>query len=258
MSKNNKIIIRKNLDIFLQDLLQPNLFQDYCPNGLQVEGADHIHKVIFGVTACKALIDRAVALNAQAIIAHHGYFWRGEKEALVGMKGARVKQLMKHDINLFAYHLPLDCHPELGNNVQLAELLDFPIQGWLKGEGLTGLGLWGELNEPCSGEAMQQCLQQKLNRSVTHVAPDDRPIRRIGWCTGGAQSYIEKAAELDLDAYISGEISEATVHSARENGLHYFAAGHHATERGGVKALAQYLFDKLGLDCEFVDIDSPA
>ena len=251
-------VSRQELNDYLQQLLQVALFKDYCPNGLQVEGAEQISKIVLGVTASQALVDKAVQVGAQAVIVHHGYFWRSEPEAIVGMKQRRIKSLLVNDINLWAYHLPLDCHAELGNNPQLGKLLDWPVVGYLTGDGPTGLGLWSELPESTSAEQVQQQLQEALGRSVLHVAPDDRPIRRIGWCTGGAQGYIDKAVELGLDAYVSGEISESTVHTARENGIHYFAAGHHATERGGVQALAQHLTEKFGLDCEFVDLDNPA
>jgi len=251
-------VSRQELNNHLQQLLQVALFKDYCPNGLQVEGAQQISKIVLGVTASQALVDKAVQIGAQAMIVHHGYFWRNEAEAIVGMKQRRIKSLLVNDINLWAYHLPLDCHAELGNNPQLGKLLGWPVSGYLTGDGPTGLGLWGELAEPINAEQVQQQLQDALGRSVLHVAPDERPIRRIGWCTGGAQGYIDKAIELGLDAYVSGEISESTVHTARENGIHYFAAGHHATERGGVQALAQHLTEQFGLDCEFVDIENPA
>ena len=251
-------VSRQALNDYLQQLLQVALFKDYCPNGLQVEGAEQISKIVFGVTASQALVDKSVALGAQAMIVHHGYFWRNEPEAIVGMKQRRIKSLLVNDINLWAYHLPLDCHAELGNNAQLGLLMGWPVAGYLTGDGATGLGLWGELLEPVTGAQLQQQLQAALGRQVLHVAPDERPIRRIGWCTGGAQGYIDKAIALGLDAYVSGEISESTVHAARENGIHYFAAGHHATERGGVQALAQHLAEKFGLDCEFVDLDNPA
>ncbi len=251
-------IARHELHTYLQNLLQPHLFKDYCPNGLQVEGAQHIDKLVLGVTASQALIDAAIERQAQGIIVHHGYFWKSEPEVIVGMKQRRIKSLLLNDINLWAYHLPLDCHGQLGNNAQLGDLLGWQWQGFIEGDGPTGLGLWAELPKAMSAAAITSHVQQKLGRQVLHVAPDDRPIKRIGWCTGGAQGYIDKAAALGLDAYISGEISESTVHSARENGIHYFAAGHHATERGGAQALALHLQSELGIHCEFVDIDSPA
>ncbi|MDP6968001.1 MAG: Nif3-like dinuclear metal center hexameric protein [Gammaproteobacteria bacterium] len=251
-------ILRSGLDEHLAKLLQVSLFNDYCCNGLQVEGAVNISKIVLGVTASQALVDKAIALQAQAIIVHHGYFWRNEAAAIVGMKQRRIKSLLLNDINLWAFHLPLDCHPQLGNNSQLGQLMGWPVAGYLTGEGPTGLGLWGELSIEQSAEQVALSLEQCLGRKILHIAPDQRPIRRIGWCTGGAQGYIDKAIELGLDAYVSGEISEATVHSARENGIHYFAAGHHATERGGVQALAQHLRAEMGLDCEFIDVDNPA
>ena len=251
-------ILRQQLSDHLNQLLQVSLFNDYCDNGLQVEGADRISKIVLGVTASQALLDKAIERQAQAVIVHHGYFWRSESAAIVGMKQRRIKSLLVNDINLWAFHLPLDCHAQLGNNAQLGQLLGWPVAGYLTGEGPTGLGLWSELAVAQSGEQVAQSLEQCLGRKVLHIAADRRPIRRIGWCTGGAQGYIDKAIDLGLDAYVSGEISEATVHSARENDIHYFAAGHHATERGGVQALARHLQAELGLDCEFVDVDNPA
>ena len=251
-------ILRQQLDAYLNKLLHVSLFKDYCFNGLQVEGAINISKLVLGVTASQSLVDKAIELQAQAIIVHHGYFWRNEPEAIVGMKKHRIKSLLLSDINLWAFHLPLDCHVQLGNNPQLGKLMGWPVTGYLTGEGPTGLGLWGKLTTEQSAGQVALSLEQRLGRKVLHIAPDERPIRRIGWCTGGAQGYIDQAIALELDAYVSGEISESTVHSARENGIHYFAAGHHATERGGVRALAGHLQSELGLDCEFIDLHNPA
>lgn len=252
------IIERQELLRYLDGLLQPAQFKDYAPNGLQVEGSDKIQRVVAGVTASQALIDEAIARGADALLVHHGYFWRNEASPIVGTKMRRIKALLQHNINLIGYHLPLDCHAELGNNKQLGDLMGWVAQEHMQSSGLTGLGLCATLPEACTGSEIQQQLSLKLGREALHIDVPNKPIKRIGWCTGGAQGMIEQAISLGLDAYVSGEISESTVHLARENGVHYFAAGHHATERYGVKALAAHLQQEFGIVCEFVDIPNPA
>lgn len=251
-------IERKELITYLDQLLQTDQFKDYAPNGLQVEGAQTIHRLVAGVTASQALIDQAIAFGADALLVHHGYFWRNEASPLVGIKKTRIKSLMEHDINLIAYHLPLDCHSVLGNNAQLGKLMGWVADAYMRSSGVTGLGLCATLVTPLTGVQVQRQLATMLGRQVLHIDSPTQPIKRIGWCTGAAQGMIEQAVDLGLDAYISGEISESTVHVARENKVHYFAAGHHATERYGAKALAAHLQQELGLECEFVDIPSPA
>jgi len=251
-------IERQELINYLDRLLQPDQFNDYAPNGLQVEGTDNIHKVVTGVTASQALIDRAIECEADVLLVHHGYFWRNEASPLVGIKKRRIKALMDHDINLIGYHLPLDCHPELGNNAQLGKLMGWLPDDHMQASGVSGLGLYATLPALSSGVEVQCHLSQVLGREALHIDIPGKLIKRIGWCTGGAQGMIEQAVALGLDAYVSGEISESTVHIARENRVHYFAAGHHATERYGAKALALHLQQELGLDCEFVDIPNPA
>tara|TARA_B100000767_G_scaffold249384_1_gene250915 strand:- start:847 stop:1608 length:762 start_codon:yes stop_codon:yes gene_type:complete len=251
-------IERQELINYLDRLLQPDQFNDYAPNGLQVEGTDNIHKVVTGVTASQALIDRAIECEADVLLVHHGYFWRNEASPLVGIKKRRIKALMDHDINLIGYHLPLDCHPELGNNAQLGKLMGWLPDDHMQASEVSGLGLYATLPALSSGVEVQCHLSQVLGREALHIDIPGKLIKRIGWCTGGAQGMIEQAVALGLDAYVSGEISESTVHIARENSVHYFAAGHHATERYGAKALALHLQQELGLDCEFVDIPNPA
>lgn len=243
---------RADLMATLEQWLTPEAFQDYCPNGLQVEGSARVDRIVSGVTASQALLDAAVADGADLVLVHHGYFWKGEPQAVTGMKRARLKTLLAHDINLVAYHLPLDDHPEYGNNRQLAEVL-----GIGNPRPLDGLVWKGELAVPMAPEALAAHLQQALGRQPLHVGTGAERIRRVGWCTGAAQGYIAKALDAGLDAFISGEISEPTTHTARECGIHYYAAGHHATERYGVKALGQALADKFGLEHRFVDCDNP-
>ncbi|UAX00093.1 Nif3-like dinuclear metal center hexameric protein [Halopseudomonas nanhaiensis] len=243
---------------YCDELLEKQAFQDYCPNGLQVEGTPRIQRIVTGVTASQALLDAAAERQAQLVLVHHGYFWKGEPLPITGMRYRRIKTLLDNEMSLLAYHLPLDVHAELGNNVQLARLLGWEIDGGLELGNPRSVGLAGRVRQACSGEAFARSLEQGLGRAPLHIAGSDRPIRRIAWCTGGAQGYIEKAVALGVDAYITGEVSEPTVHAAREHGIHFFAAGHHATERYGVKALGEHLAERFGIEHEFVDIDNPA
>lgn len=246
------------LEKILNEKLSPQLVKDYAPNGLQVEGKEQIKKVVTGVTASQALIDKAVELNADALLVHHGYFWKGEPEPIRGMKGKRIRTLIKNDINLLGYHLPLDIHPELGNNAELARLLDIQVEGGMEGHPQS-VAMYGRLKTPMSGAAFAERINKVLNRAPLHIAPEseEKMIASVGWCTGGGQDYIELAVQLGLDAFVSGEISERTTYTAREMGIHYFSAGHHATERYGVKALGEWLANEHGLDVEFIDIDNP-
>ena len=242
---------------FCNGLLTPEKYRDYCPNGLQVEGRQKVSKIVSGVTASQALLDAAVAAEADLILVHHGYFWKGEPEPVTGMKKRRLQTLLAHDISLVAYHLPLDGHPELGNNAQLAQQLGLDISGGLEPDNPLSIGLFGRLQQPLSADELNQRISKVMARESLHIAGGDQLIETVGWCTGAAQGYIDKAAALGLDAFISGEISEPTVHSARELGIHYFAAGHHATERYGVQALAERLVRQFDLEHEFIDINNP-
>ncbi len=242
---------------YTHTLLMPERYRDYCPNGLQVEGKPLVQRIVSGVTASQALLDAAIEQGADLVLVHHGYFWKGEAETITGMKKQRLKTLLLHDLNLLAYHLPLDGHPELGNNAQLAARLGLQISGGLEADNPLSIGLVGRLPQPMPAEAFAEQVAQVLGREVLHIAGGPRMIETIGWCTGGAQGYIDKAAALGLDAYLSGEISEPTVHSARELGIHYFSAGHHATERYGVQALGEHLAERFGLEHQFIDIHNP-
>lgn len=246
------------LEILLNQTLSPQLVKDYCPNGLQVEGKKTVKKIVTGVTASQALIEAAIDAKADAILVHHGYFWKGESQPITGMKGKRIRFLIQNDINLYAYHLPLDIHPQLGNNAQLAQLLDIETQGGLEGHPQS-VAMFGAFKTPLSGQELSQKIETALNRKPLHISPDDqdKEIKTVGWCTGGGQDYIELAAQSGLDAFISGEISERTTYIARELGIHYFAAGHHATERYGIKALGEWLTKEHGFDVTFIDIDNP-
>jgi len=242
---------------YSNNMLEISNFKDYCPNGLQVEGRREINSLITGVTASAALLDAAIEKQTDAILVHHGYFWKNGDMRIIGMKKNRLHKLLTTDTNLIAYHLPLDAHTLYGNNVQLGQLLGITAQGSFGEDGEPGLALYGELATPMIAKKFADHINAQLNRPPLHIECSKKQISKIGWCTGGAQHYIEQAVELGLDAYISGEISEQTVHIARESATHYFAAGHHATERYGVQALGKHLAEKFGLTHEFIDIDNP-
>jgi dinuclear metal center YbgI/SA1388 family protein len=250
------MILRDKLVNYLNQILEVSKFQDYCPNGLQVEGKPHIRKIVAGVTACQSLLDKAVELRADAVLVHHGYFWKNEASQVTGIKKQRLKTLLAHDINLLAYHLPLDAHQDFGNNVQLAKKLNLSIERPLSEKDRT-MGFLGRLTSPLSPQQFARQLHRALGRQPLHVEGQAPLIETIAWCTGAAQGFIVEACAQKADAYLSGEISESTVHFARETGIHYFAAGHHATERYGVQALGQHLAEHFGLDVEFIDIDNP-
>jgi len=242
---------------YTNNLLEADKFRDYCPNGLQIEGRHEINNLISGVTASSALIDAAIDKDADAILVHHGYFWNGENACITGIKKNRIKKLINAEINLVAYHLPLDAHAIYGNNVQLALVLSLTTRGTFNTGSGPDIGMYGELTAPMSGKEFSGFITAQLGRTPTHIPGDKKLIRTIGWCTGGAQQYIDNAVSLGLDAYLTGEVSEQTVHIARESGTHFFAAGHHATERYGAKALGGHLSEKFSLEHEFIDIDNP-
>lgn len=248
-----------DLNNYLNQLLQPERFNDYCPNGLQVEGRQEVRHIVTGVTASYNLLEAAFKVNADAILVHHGYFWRGESLPIIGIKKRRIQFLLQHDISLIAYHLPLDAHLEFGNNVMLAKKLGLTINNWVgqKSKNEPNLIALAELNQPQSLKDFVAKLNQALNRTALVIGNLEQPIQKIALCTGAAQGYIEQAVEAGADVYISGEISEPTVHIAREEGISYISAGHHATERYGVQALGEHLAEKFGLMHTFIDCDNP-
>ena len=230
---------------------------DYCPNGLQVEGRPQVRRIVSGVTASQALLDAAVEAQADVVLVHHGYFWKNEDPRVVGIKQRRLKTLLCNDISLLAYHLPLDVHPEVGNNVQLARLLGLTVEGALEPDNPRSVGLVGSLDTPLAPADFMRRVQNALGREPLMVEGPGL-IRRVAWCTGGAQGYIDQAVTAGVDAYLTGEISEPTVHIARENGLSFFAAGHHATERYGVQALGEHLAKRFAIEHLFIDCPNPA
>lgn len=251
-------IVLTDLVEYLDECLQPGKFQDYCPNGLQVEGKTQISRLATGVTANQALIDEAVAWGADAILVHHGYFWKGEAPQVVGMKRRRLAALLAHDISLLAYHLPLDAHPELGNNACFGRILGVASMASLE-PGVSGaLGCIGSLPQPLSIEEIAGALARETGRAPLYIGVGmaDK-VQRIAWCTGAAQGYIDAAVAAGAQLYVTGEVSEQTVHTAREEGIHFLAAGHHATERYGVQAVGAHLAGRFGIEHRFIDIDNP-
>jgi dinuclear metal center YbgI/SA1388 family protein len=235
-------------------LLQVDRFRDYCPNGLQVEGRPEVKTVVTGVTASMALLEQAAALKADLVLVHHGYFWKGEDARVVGIKKKRLKLLLENDISLVGYHLPLDAHPELGNNSRLAEVLDFTLQGWAGEQAIVAHGV---VNQACNLDELAARIALKLGRQPLVFGDPAQPIRKLAWCTGAAQDYIDVALALGVDAFLTGEVSERTFHTAQETGIAFISAGHHATERYGVQALGDHLAERFGLHHQFVDIDNP-
>jgi dinuclear metal center YbgI/SA1388 family protein len=252
-----KIVTRESIESYLNDLLRISHFKDYCPNGLQVQGKVDIKILVTGVTASLALIEKAIEHKADAILVHHGWFWKNDDPRIVRQLHARLKLLMAHDISLFAYHLPLDQHPEFGNNVQLARILGFEIQGQSKENDLVWYGKPSQGSRKKSLREISEQIEKKLQRTPLVIGDEHQSIKKVAWCTGGAQAYIDIAANLGADVYISGEISEQTTHAARELGIAYISAGHHATERYGVKALGAHIAKTFGVRHIHADIPNP-
>jgi dinuclear metal center YbgI/SA1388 family protein len=249
---------REELASYLNGMLMPERFRDYCPNGLQVEGRAEIGRIVCGVTASQALIDAAIARDADAILVHHGWFWKNEDGRITGFRKQRLQALLAHDINLFAYHLPLDAHAGLGNNAQLAQRCGWNVTGRFAEQEIGFLGTPGAVSQQLTfARDIAANVATVLGRAPMLIGDPERAVRTLAWCSGGAQGYFEQAIMAGADLYMSGEISEQTVHLARESGVPYLAAGHHATERYGVMALGAHLAECCGLNCDYVEIDNP-
>lgn len=246
------MVMRTELITYCDDYLDVGLFNDYCPNGLQVEGKESINKIVSGVTANQALIDAAIEQKADLLLVHHGFFWKGESAQITGIKKNRIQALLLNEINLVAYHLPLDAHKQVGNNVVLAQKLGIRPEQYFADNDIALLGTI----EEAKPNDFRTTISDALQREPLHIDAE-RTISRVALCTGAAQSYINQAIELGADAFISGEVSENTWHTAKENNIHYFAAGHHATERYGVQALGEHLADKFAVKHVFIDINNP-
>ena len=239
-----------------QTLKSPE-FKDYAPNGLQIEGKTEVHKILAAVTASQDAIDAAIRENADLLLVHHGYFWKGEAYPITGMRGKRIKSLIQHDISLLAYHLPLDSHPSLGNNAAIADLLKLERIEALDPSERHPIGNIGYLNQPMPVEEFKKFVSEKLKFDAIHLPADKNMIEKVGFCTGGAQDFIVKAAEQGCDAYISGEVSERTFYEAKELGVHYFACGHHATERYGVQRLGQAISEQFDIEYVYFELNNP-
>lgn len=243
----------KDLVAYCDSFLQVSNYKDYAPNGLQVEGTPEIQKVITGVTACQALIDEAIEKKADAILVHHGYFWKNEPQVITGMKRKRIQSLLENGINLIAYHLPLDGHQKLGNNASLADLWNLSDET----EDPASLVRKGRFTKAVAIEEFLNLVESTLQRKPLHLAAESQSIQTIAWCSGGAQGYMQQAIDWEVDAFLTGEVSEQCMHQAAESNVHFISAGHHATERLGVKRLGEHLAEHFSLDVEFVDIVNP-
>jgi dinuclear metal center YbgI/SA1388 family protein len=249
------MVLRDEMQSHLRQLLGVDRFRDYGPNGLQVEGRTEVRRLVSGVTASLQLIEAAVRDRADAVLVHHGLFWRGQDGRITGWLRARIALLLTHDINLYAYHLPLDDHPEFGNNAQFGARLGLQADARF---GEQELGFAAPSAALTTLGSLVQAIERVCERSPTVVTGDGRPLRRIGWCTGGAQGYFEVAIAAGVDAYVTGEISEPQAHIARETGVAFIACGHHATERFGAPALGAHLASRFGLEHRFIDVANPA
>ncbi len=253
---DQKTAHRDEITRFLAQELNISHIRDYCPNGLQVEGKNHIQSIVTGVTASLALIEAAIDAGADALFVHHGYFWRDEAPCLVGPKRARIRRLLEHDINLYAYHLPLDMHEDIGNNAMLAKKLGFSPRGRFGENDIGWIGVTGDPHIRTIGE-LAALVEKRLGRKPLLIGDSEHPVDTIGWCTGAAQGMLPDAALAGASVFLSGEISEKTVHEAREYGIAYLACGHHATERGGIEALGERLASQFGIRHRFIEIDNP-
>lgn len=242
------------LDDYIGTLLEISRFRDYCPNGVQVEGRDDVIRIATGVTASQRLLEAATAWGADAILVHHGYFWKNEDATIKGIKKRRIAHLLQHDVSLLAYHLPLDAHLQLGNNAQLAQRLGIFAQGRF---GEQDIAWYGELQQSQTLGQFAEHIERSLQRAPLIIGDKNRILRRVAWCTGAAQSYFEQAVALGVDAFLTGEISEQNVHVSHETGVAFIAAGHHATERYGVQALGEHLVQQFKIEHQFFDMDNP-
>lgn len=254
---NDKTVHRDELTGFLSHELNLSHIHDYCPNGLQVEGQNHIRLIVSGVSASLAFIEAAVKAGADALLVHHGWFWRDENPCITGPKQTRIKRLLENNLNLYAYHLPLDMHEQLGNNAMLAKQLQLHCRGRFGENNIGWLGIMANPAIQTVGQ-LAEFIQIRLDRHPLLIGEPNQPLDLIGWCSGAAQNLLPDAASAGATVYLSGEISEQTVHAAREYGVAYLACGHHATERYGVKALGEHIAQQFGILHQFIDIDNPA
>ncbi len=247
----------QQLSDFCADYLRISDFKDYCPNGVQVEGVSEVKSIVSGVTASLDLIEAAIDAKADTLLVHHGYFWKGEPSVITGFKARRIRSLINNNLNLLAYYLPLDAHPVIGNNAQIANIMGWEVQGTFASVGVHDIVFHTTLASPITLDDLTSMIADKLNAKPLSLMAGDKPISRIAWCTGAAQSYIDQAADRGFDVFISGKVSENTFHYAKECGIHYIAAGHHATERYGVQALGRLIAEQFSVKHQFIDIPNP-
>ncbi|WMY97637.1 MAG: Nif3-like dinuclear metal center hexameric protein [Arsenophonus sp.] len=242
------------LEKIINTYLGIDKYHDSVPNGLQVEGCEEIKKIVTGVTASQSLLNTAVCLKAHAIIVHHGYFWKNESNLIKNIKRKRLKTLLSNNINLYAYHIPLDAHPVIGNNVQLGNIIGVNIDDYI-----TPLLPVGRFSIPISSSELMTRLKNRLDRQPLYYGDFiSKKISTVAWCSGKGQKFIETVAKLGIDAFITGEVSEETFHISKEMKIHFYSAGHHATERYGIKALGEWIKKNYNLDVTFIDIPNPA
>ncbi|VFP83679.1 Nif3-like dinuclear metal center hexameric protein [Buchnera aphidicola] len=243
------------LEQIINKKLNSNKYKnDYTPNGLQVEGRSEINKIITGVTACQNLLKIAIQHNADAIIVHHGYFWNNQDKRVLGMHRHRLKTLLSNDINLYSWHIPLDVHPKFGNNVQLGKLLNININN-----NINPYVLQGQFKKKYTVTSLINMIKKKLNRTPFHYGKTGpKYINNVAWCTGKGQNFFHQVTNLNIDAYLTGEISEETIHIAEENNIHFFSLGHHATEKSGIYLLGKWLSHQYhNLQIKFIDVYNP-
>jgi dinuclear metal center YbgI/SA1388 family protein len=251
------MIATRTLLAHANELLDVDAVRDWSPNGLQVEGRDRIRRLMTGVTACQPLLEAAVEWDADMLLVHHGWFWKGEPPQVIGMRRLRMETVLAAGFNLVAYHLPLDIHPDLGNNAELGRMFGIDAEGRENVDGIPGLLWHGRLGEALTPSEFAGRIARALDRKPLHLGPEGGTIQRVAWCSGAAHDLLEQAADLGVDAFVTGEVAERTTHVARELGVHCFAAGHHATERCGVHALGEHLAARFDLEHRFTDIDNP-
>ena len=247
----------KEIIQWCDETLNTHEFKDYAPNGLQIEGRSDVQKILCAVTASQEAIEAAIAQNADILLVHHGYFWKGEPYPITGMRGKRIKSLIQHDISLVGYHLPLDSHPTLGNNAAIAECLALENLQALDPSERHPIGNIGFLKHAMSATEFRDYLTARLGFNTIHLPAEKNQIQKVGFCTGAAQDFIGKAAEQGCDAFISGEVSERTYYEAKELDVHYYACGHHATERYGVQRLAKAISEQFNIEYSYFELNNP-
>lgn len=244
-----------DLEKIINVYLDNHLFKDYSPNGLQVEGKKEVKKIATGVTICQDLIDQAIKLDADAIIVHHGIFWNNDKLCISGIKRIRLKKILSHNINLYSWHLPLDLHKKCGNNYCLAKKLNIKITNKI-----NQFVFIGEFNNFLTLNELKNIIKIKLNRApfVYSSNKANKYIKNVAWCTGKGQNFIDLLYKFkEIDAFITGEVSEQTIHSVKESKIHFFSAGHYATETCGIIELGKWLVKKHSFQVNFIDINNP-